>query len=179
MSKRVFRAVALGAVVLTIGVGAFAVAGSDARNFRARPLIGYEEVPAVSTVARGSFTARLSSDGTSLSYTLTFSGLEGTVTQSHIHFGQRAVGGGISVWLCETAGTPSPNASTPTCPAAPGGPVPGTLTAAEVGGPAGQGIAANEFGELIAAMRTGNAYVNVHSSKFPGGEIRAQIRVAR
>jgi hypothetical protein len=179
MSKRVVRSVALGFVVLLIGVGAIAVAGGDARNFRARPLIGSEEVPAVSTVARGSFTAHLSNDGTSLSYSLTFSGLEGTVTQSHIHFGQRAVAGGISMWLCETLTNPSPSASTPTCPAAPGGTVTGTLTAAEVVGPAGQGIAANEFGEIVAAMRSGNAYVNVHSSKVPGGEIRAQIKTVR
>jgi CHRD domain-containing protein len=179
MSKRVFRAVVLGAVVLIIGVGAYSVAGADSRNFAARPLIGYEESPPTSTVARGSFTARLSSNGTSLSYTLRFSGLEGTVTQSHIHFGQRGVSAGISIWLCETEGTQSPSATTPTCPAAPGGTVSGTVTAADVVGPNGQGIAPTEFGEIIRAMRSGVTYVNVHSSKFPAGEIRAQIRVVR
>jgi hypothetical protein len=42
-------------------------------------------------------------------------------------------------------------------------------------GPAGQGIAAGEFAELLAAMRAGVTYVNVHSTLYPGGEIRAQI----
>jgi hypothetical protein len=42
-------------------------------------------------------------------------------------------------------------------------------------GPAGQGIAAGEFSELVDALRAGRAYANVHSSKFPGGEIRGQI----
>ena len=51
----------------------------------------------------------------------------------------------------------------------------GTLTAANVVGPAGQGIAAGEFGELIRAIRAGKTYANVHSTKFPGGEIRRQI----
>jgi len=38
-----------------------------------------------------------------------------------------------------------------------------------------QGIAPTEFAEILAAMRAGHAYANVHSSKFPNGEIRAQI----
>jgi hypothetical protein len=42
-------------------------------------------------------------------------------------------------------------------------------------GPTAQGIEAGRLVELIAAMRLGLTYANVHSSKFPGGEIRAQI----
>ena len=38
-----------------------------------------------------------------------------------------------------------------------------------------QGIEAGNFEELAAALRAGHAYANVHSSKWPGGEIRAQI----
>jgi hypothetical protein len=179
MSKRVLRVIALGAVVLIAGVGAYSVAGADARNFRASPLTGFEENPDLSTTGRGSWSARLSSNGTTLSYTLRFSNLEGVVTQSHIHFGKRAINAGVSIWLCETAGTQSPRESTPTCPAAPGGTVSGTVTAADVIGPATQGIEPGEFGEILAAMRAGHAYVNVHSTKYPGGEIRAQIRVVR
>ena len=42
-------------------------------------------------------------------------------------------------------------------------------------GPANQGIAAGEFDELVRAIRAGVTYANVHSEKFPGGEIRGQI----
>ena len=175
MSKRVLRAVALGALVLVLGVGAYAVAGGDARNFRASPLTGFEENSDLSTTGRGSWTARLSANGTTLRYTLTFSRLEGTVTQSHIHFGKRAINGGISMWLCGTTSNPGP-AGTPACPS-PGGTVSGELTAEDVVGPALQGIDPGQFGEILAAMRAGHAYVNVHSSKYGGGEIRAQIRV--
>lgn len=177
MSKRVVRAAALGFVVLLIGVGAIAVSGADARNFRASPLSGYDENPDISTGARGSFTARLLNNGTTLRYTLRFEGLEGgAITQSHIHFGKRAVNGGVSIFLCGTPGSSGP-AGTPTCPQS--GTVTRDVTAAEVVGPSVQGIEPREFDEIIAAMRAGHAYVNVHSTRWPTGEIRAQIKTVR
>jgi hypothetical protein len=174
MTRTALRATAVAAVIALLGVGSYAVAGGGSKNFRTHDLNGYAENPDVSTVATGDFSARLSDDGTKLHYELSYSGLEGTVTQAHVHFAKAGVNGGISFWLCETAGTQSPSASTPACPE-PGGTVEGVITAAEVIGPAGQGIAAGELAEIIAAMRAGHAYANVHSSKFPGGEVRAQI----
>jgi len=50
------------------------------------------------------------------------------------------------------------------------------VSAANVIGPAGQGIAATEFAEVLKAMREGVTYANVHSTLYPGGEIRGQIR---
>ena len=51
-----------------------------------------------------------------------------------------------------------------------------TVTAADVIGPTGQGIAAGEFAEVLRAIRQGVAYANVHSMRNLGGEIRGQIR---
>ena len=51
----------------------------------------------------------------------------------------------------------------------------GTIRAADVIGQAGQGIVSGEFAELVRAMRAGATYVNVHSTLYPGGEIRAQL----
>jgi hypothetical protein len=175
MSRLVLRVVAVAGVIALLGVGSYAIAGSGSKNFNGSPMTGYEENPDVSTIANGSFTARLADDGKSLRYRLSYSGLEGTVTQSHVHFGKTAINAGISFWLCETAGTQSPSASTPTCPAAPGGTVEGEITAAEVIGPLAQGIEPMNLAEIVAAMRAGHAYANVHSSKWPTGEIRAQI----
>lgn len=93
------------------------------------------------------------------------------MTQAHIHFGQFAVNGGISVFLCSNLTDPPPG--TPACPNS--GTVSGTLTAASVIGPAGQGIAAGEFEELVEAIDAGIAYVNVHTTMFPTGEIRGQL----
>jgi CHRD domain len=178
MSRLALRLIALGAVVALLGVGSYAIAGGGSKQFRGIPLTGYEETPAtLSTPGTGSFEAKLSNDGTRLEYKLSYSGLEGAVAQAHVHFGQRALSGGISFWLCQTTGTPAPAAIaavTPFCPV-PGGTVEDEITAAEVIGPAAQGIAPGEFAEILAAMRAGYAYANVHTSTRPTGEIRAQI----
>ena len=137
-------------------------------------LKGYAEVPSVSSVAKARFKASIDDKTGAINYMLTYSGLEGDVRQAHIHFGQHGVNGGIAVWLCQTSFNLDPTGLAPTCPQS--GTVTGMLTAANVVGPAGQGIAAGEFAEVLAAIRGGVAYVNVHSTKFPGGEVRAQLR---
>jgi hypothetical protein len=53
--------------------------------------------------------------------------------------------------------------------------VEGTITPSDVIGPAGQGLDAMEFDDLLRAMRAGRTYVNVHSDKHPAGEIRGGV----
>jgi hypothetical protein len=136
-------------------------------------LIGFEEVPAISTQGGGEFRARISRDETAIEFELEYSGLEGNVLQAHIHFGQKGVNGGIVVFLCTNLGNGP--AGTQACPAPPAR-ITGTLRAADmVNLAAAQGITAGEFDELVAAIRAGKAYANVHSSIWPGGEIRGQL----
>ena len=186
-------ALAAALAAATFGLSATADDGKP-DNFRAR-LSGYNEVHfiagnaaanpvvppalrgAVSTGARGSFRAKIDDRDDEIKYELSYEGLEGTVTQAHIHFGQRHTTGGIVVWLCQTAGTPAPAAVaalTPLCPQS--GTVEGTIVPAQVLAVAGQGIDAGEFEELVRAVRAGATYANVHSSLFPPGEIRGQLR---
>jgi hypothetical protein len=160
--------VAVVAIVSVVATTAFAGGGKEIRE----ELEGFQEVPAVSTGADGKFKAQVRGD--EIRWELRYEDLEGDVTQAHIHFGQRDVNGGISVWLCETAAAPSPDPDTQTCPASPAR-ISGTATADNVVGPAGQGIAAGEFDELLDAIEEGVAYANVHSSMFLGGEIRGQL----
>ena len=134
---------------------------------------------AISTPAKGRFTAILDDPADMIEYELSYEGLRGTVTQGHIHFGQRHTVGGIVVWLCQTAGTQAPEAVrtiTPLCPSE--GTVTGTITPAQVLAQTAQGFAAQDFDELVRAIRNGAAYANVHSSLFPQGEIRGHIRVS-
>ncbi|MFC3549609.1 CHRD domain-containing protein [Lysobacter cavernae] len=148
-------------------------AQAENKEFRA-VLVGDQEVPAVSTVASGGFRARLSKDGAALQYELAYADLEGSVTQAHIHFGQKDANGGIAVWLCSNLASPPTPPGVQACPAPPAQ-ISGMITAADVVGPGGQGIAAGEFAEFIEALRSGLAYANVHSTKFPPGEVRSQI----
>jgi hypothetical protein len=139
-------------------------------------LTGYEEVPVVSTNASGEFRATISPDDQSIAYELTYSGLQGTVAQGHIHIAQPSVNGSIVIWLCQTA-SPflDPTGLAPQCPAE--GTVTGTIESANViaGSQVGQQLTAGDLAEVIAAMRAGAAYVNVHTSLSPGGEIRGQV----
>jgi hypothetical protein len=137
-------------------------------------LTGYEETPsAVSTTGSGTFTARISNDESQIAWELSYADLEGAVQQAHIHFGQRGVTGPISVFLCTNLGNGP--AGTQPCPAPPAT-ISGTITAADVTNLANErGISAGELDELIAAIRAGATYVNVHSTRWPGGEIRSQL----
>jgi hypothetical protein len=166
-----------------LGVARIATAASDddATRFRAR-LRGLNETPGpVATQATGSFTATLSSDGSTLSYTVSYSNLNAQVLFSHIHFGFPKETGGIMVFLCGPAagangGPPAGFPNPPACPDTTSGTVSGTVTAANVVGPNNQGITpAGDFAKVVQAMREGAAYVNVHSTRSPSGEIRGPV----
>jgi hypothetical protein len=162
-------------VALVLGallVVSLAVAAGGKKNFNTRGLNGYEENPDISTVASGDFRASVDETAQTITYELSYSGLEGDVLQAHIHFGKAAVNGGISLFLCSNLGNGP--AGTPACPQS--GTVSRTVPAADIVGPLAQGIEAGNLAELAAAMRADSTYANVHSTKWPGGEIRAQIR---
>jgi CHRD domain len=149
----------------------------DAGNWKVK-LSGYQEVPSVSTLAEGTFEAKAAGDWNSIEWTLTYSGLQAPVQQAHIHFAQSAVNGPIVIWLCQTAAVPAPasQSATQTCPGTSGS-LSGTITSSNVlAAPASQQLAAGEIGEIISAMLNGVAYVNVHTTVSPGGEIRGQFK---
>jgi hypothetical protein len=176
MKGRVKVAVAGALATAAAASAAVAFAGGGMPSFHER-LSGYQEDPLVlSTTGSGSFQAEIGAKDQEISYRLSYSDLEGDVTQAHIHLGGRAQSGGIIVFLCSNLGNGP--AGTQACPPAPAT-VTGTLRPQDVVGPAGQGIDPGEFGELVQAMRSGVTYANVHSSKYPGGEIRAQLRTRR
>ena len=160
-------------------VGSFAVAAAfliaappvHAQTLHAT-LESYQEVPAVSSKGSGDFRARIDREAEAIYWELNYGNLEGDVQQAHIHLGQHGVNGGVSVFLCTNLGNGP--AATPTCPGGSAN-LNGMIMSANVVGPAGQGLSAGEFDELVAAMRRGVTYVNVHSTLWPGGEIRGQI----
>ncbi len=160
------------AVLAVLSVSAIVLAQGGFKKI-SEVLIGYEETTAVSTTGSGTFTARISNDESRIDWELSYSDLEGAVQQAHIHFGQKSTMGPISVFLCTNLGNGP--AGTQPCPAPPAT-ISGTITAADVTNLANErGISAGELDELLKAMRAGATYVNVHSTRWPGGEIRSQI----
>jgi hypothetical protein len=173
------------AVFVVAGTSATFTYGWGQRLFR-EFLSGLKEAQQiVSTTGNGTFRATINKNEDEIHYVLTFKDLEGDVTQAHIHVGHPQNSGGIVLWLCDSAANPAPTLSTPECtmddPFNPrAGKVIGTLSAAEVrdlplNGIAGSPATPEEFAEVIALIRAGKTYVNVHTAKFGMGEIRSQI----
>jgi hypothetical protein len=170
--KKLVLAVVLVAAALTFVLASTALADDDnGGTFRAK-LNGYHEVTgpptgSVSTIADGRFEIRVRNGVAE--YRLTYSNLEGgAATQAHIHFAEEHVGGGVIAFLCGGGTKPDP------CPLV-SGTVTGFITPADVIGPTGQGIEPGSFTEFVRAMRAGATYANVHSTRWPQGEIRGQI----
>jgi hypothetical protein len=171
----------MAAILVTAGAASYALAdhgGNDGRgnvpettDFKAT-LSALQEVPAISSTGFGSFRARLDdkADVPTIHFVFEYGGLEGGNSLfAHVHFGQRSVSGGVSYFLC------GPPANAPVvCPNV-AGTIEGDITAANVIGPNGQGIEPGSFDEIVRAMRAGDAYANIHTTRWPGGEIRGQI----
>jgi hypothetical protein len=141
-------------------------------NFVA-PLSGDQEVPARETNAHGVATFKLNADGTELSYKLNVANIE-NVAAAHIHCAAAGTNGGVGVTLF--MGAPG------------GGRVNGVLAQGTITAPdAGNGCGWVTLEDVLNAMSSGDAYVNVHTNDgiaptntgpgdFPGGEIRGQIK---
>ncbi len=149
-----------------------ATANTSPSELRAS-LTGFGEVPPKLTDGFGTFKATASSDA--VTFTLTYSGLTTPAFMAHLHFAQRGVNGGIFVWLCGTLG------GKPACPAGTTTPatVTGTFTAADIRAVADQNVPAGDLAAALRVIQSGEAYVNVHTTNFPGGEIRGQVRAER
>lgn len=143
--------------------------GAPPKVFRA-VLRGANETPLTLSGGRGHLRLTVSDDESSVHYVLEFTGLQTTVLVSHIHVGQPNVNGAVTVFFC--GGT-----TTPVCPQE--GIVEGDFTANDVIGLTAQQLEPNNLAKLLAAIRAGETYANVHTMDSPGGEIRGQILAVR
>jgi len=127
-------------------------------------LSGRNEVPPVTTPATGIATFTVSADGTSLQYVLSVSDITG-VMGAHLHAGPSTQNGPTIAGLFNPSMTGHPT-----------GKVHGLLSkgiirASNLTGP----LAGKELSDLILLIKTGNTYVNVHTTQNRGGEIRGQL----
>ena len=143
---------------------------------------------AIFSTGSGRLSLKIDKQNRTIDYELTYSFPDAAATptvgaqfvnQAHLHFGQKHTTGGINVWLCQSADNPAPAAvaaATPTCPS-PSGTVSGTIAPAQVLALAGQGFPAGQdgFDALLDALQNDAIYGNVHTDRFPAGEIRGQF----
>lgn len=126
---------------------------------------GGEEVPANTTKSRGHANFWLSDDGTELRYRLMVANIEG-VTQAHIHLAPAGSNGPVVVFLYgfNAAGITTNGILAE-----------GTITQANLIPRPAIGFGGT-MAELVAAMRSGGAYVNTHTLAIPGGQVRGQVK---
>jgi len=155
------KLVALGAVGLAPLVLAGCNKGTEGVTVFAAVLSGANEVPPRTTAASGAGGFNL--EGGTVTYSIEVHGLP-QITGAHIHSAAAGVNGPIRVRFLDAPVTSPLSAGD-------GILIEGSFTAANVTGVT--------FDQLIQQMRTGGAYLNVHSPTFPGGEIRGQIQVVQ
>jgi hypothetical protein len=178
-SKRSWLVIAAAAAASLV-VASLAIAASQGPKHHGPPfgknsggfaavLIGHNEVPAIHTNGMGKLTLTVNNDN-SLSFELTYANLSSPAQVAHVHFGQPNVNGGVSFFFCGGAKPACPPGNT-SAPAT----VTGTVAASDVMAIPTQGMPAGDLGAIVGEIKAGFAYANVHTTNFPGGEIRGQL----
>jgi len=141
------------------------VAGAQSAKFEAT-LSGKKQSPPIDTPAHGTATFVLSRSGKSLHYTLSVADIE-NASMAHIHIGHAGEEGPVAVWLYPAKPPASVRKGEFT-----GVLARGPITAASLVGP----LKGKTIDDLVNDIKVDDAYVNVHTTAHPGGEIRGQIK---
>lgn len=148
--KRLIATLVVAAVLAMTSVAAAGVMKFEAE------LSGAQENPP--TTSEGTGSAKLASHDTRVSFKLRWDDLTGPARAAHIHCGATGVNGPVGVTLF----------------AAPMG-ASGSANGSFTGPDAGNGCGWTDLEDVLEAMASGNAYINIHTQMFPAGEIRGQI----
>ncbi|WP_372950105.1 CHRD domain-containing protein [Mariniphaga sp.] len=130
------------------------------KSFKAH-LSGDQEVPPAETNANGQVNFKMSKDGDALHFKLIVANIN-DVFAAHIHLAPEGINGPVVVALY-TSGLIAGQTN--------GILAEGVITAENLVGP----LSGETLDDLISELEAGNAYVNVHTSVYRGGEIRGQI----
>ena len=156
--KRAIHVGATMAAALLIG----AAAASAQVIVATATLGGGEETPTV-LLSGGAGTAEVAIDPVAKEFavTLRIFNIPTTTTAGHIHVGAKGVGGPVAIDFPAIAGRLGDFVT--------------TFRVGEASFRANAGIGINTIDDVIQAVANGNAYVNIHTTTNPGGEIRGQL----
>jgi hypothetical protein len=159
-----FRIVLATSLLVIISSGAIAITATTAlaqvQHFTAK-LSGSNEVPPLSSKASGIATFDLNAAGTQMKYTLNVTDIDHVIA-AHIHMGKSTENGPIVVNLF--------------IPAKATGKVTGSLARSSINSTSLIGpLQGKQMPDLINIMKNGQAYVNVHTTQNPPGEVRGTI----
>ncbi len=154
----------IGLVILLLVVGLVTMGTTTGfaaeKSFKA-VLSGSQEVPAAKSMAKGDATFTLSKDGKELMYKVTVSDIE-NVDAAHIHLGKMGKNG-PPLALIDIKGKKTGKFS--------GTLAEGKITSNDLLG----SLKGKSVQELLKDIESGDAYINVHTDKYPDGELRGQI----
>jgi hypothetical protein len=152
-------------VLVTLGVPISLAAGSESKPKFAASLAGKNEVPPVTGVLHGAASFHLVDSDQAIEFVLTLEDAS-QLTMAHIHMAAKGANGPVVAFLLGPL--PSPGLTQHRVR------VQGFLTNANLVGP----LAGKTVADLVAAMKSGTAYVNAHTGAHPAGAARGQIRVS-
>jgi CHRD domain. len=156
----------LAITALAVSMLAAPAAHSQTERFSAS-LSGESEVPPINSSGTGNFEMTIRPG--EINFSLSFADLSSPLSVAHLHFAPSKVAGGVMIFLCGGGNQPA-------CPATTSGNITGTIVAANVTGPTGQGITPGDLDSALEAVRDGLSYANMHTTMFTGGEIRGNVR---
>jgi CHRD domain len=132
-------------------------------------LVGANEVPAVTTTGAGRMEL-VQEDSVNILYTLSTTARTDSITMAHIHAAGSGVNGPIMVWFFPTEASRAPGTGGGTAAA-----VNGIIRVGRISRAGTSFVAPFTWDSLLVRMNAGTAYVNVHTRRFGGGEIRGQV----
>ena len=158
-SRRIF------ANALIVGIAALGLTAcsSDPQEKYVAELRSSNEVPANSSTAVGQVVLLVSRDSSYAEYSVEQSGLSGGIRGGHFHRAAAGVNGPVILSFFFNADGTANNA-----------PIPGS-TDLDSNKAIGRTITKAQLDTILADLRAGNLYANIHTPNFPGGEIRGQL----
>jgi hypothetical protein len=150
------KSIIAGALAIAVAPAGVAVAQGGETEVTAR-LNSRAEVPRTTSPATGRAELYIAGNQRSIRYELRASNLTGPPMAAHVHLGRRGVAGPVMIAIA-TSQFRLPRE--------------GRLTARQFT-PVGN---VRTFRQAIRAIRAGRTYVNIHTARFPAGEIRGQLR---